>query len=361
MSWDVVQEHVPGATSADQIRVIREPFLAERIVFTGGLPGCGKTLMTPIISSLARVEIQKADYIAEYICCLGFLKKLDDDVSTTLIRMLTDLNLYNLMMSRETNFRFSDITSVFRNSGTVRYLTRLFQPGDQAAVERVRKGKPILHILLHNLLVLSPYLFDSLRDRVRIVEIVRHPLYMIKQWHLYIERYGKDERDFGICFDYGGRSLPWFAFGWEEKYLAGNAMDRVIYSIDHLLNLGEKIFQSLSADEKSQTLVIPFEQFILTPWPFLRSLERLLGTEVTRATRRELKRQNVPRKMIADGIPLPIYRQCGWEPPQKGCDEKRELERRRQYAAERASAEAMEVLDRLCRQYEDQYLKGVLT
>ena len=190
--------------------VIRGPHLVDRVIFVGGHPGCGKTLMTPIVGSLARVEIQKANYFLEHICSLRFLDRIDDQVATVLIRMLTDLDLYHLMMSRETNFRFSDLTSVFKNPGTLRYIRRLFQPGDAVARERIKTTKPILQILAHNLLVLSPSLFKALGDRLRVLEVVRHPLYMIKQWYLYIERYGTDVRDFTICFDYEGNSLPFF-------------------------------------------------------------------------------------------------------------------------------------------------------
>ena len=338
--------------------VIRGPHLVDRVIFVGGHPGCGKTLMTPIVGSLARVEIQKANYFLEHICSLRFLDRIDDQVATVLIRMLTDLDLYHLMMSRETNFRFSDLTSVFKNPGTLRYIRRLFQPGDAVARERIKTTKPILQILAHNLLVLSPSLFKALGDRLRVLEVVRHPLYMIKQWYLYIERYGTDVRDFTICFDYEGNSLPFFASGWEEKYVRANSMDKVIYSIEHLSLLGERVLHNLPEREKKQILVVPFERFVLDPWPYLRRLESLLETEVTSLTRRELKRQKVPRKMIADGIALPIYKEYGWEPPKKNSNEAKELGERREFAAQHASREAMEVLDRLSIEYEQKRLEG---
>jgi hypothetical protein len=86
-------------------------------------------------------------------------------------------------------------------------------------------------------------------------------------------------------------------------------------------------------------------------------LEALLGTHVTPRTRRELKRQRVPRKRIADGVAHPIYKQYGWEPADKRADERHELEKRRRFAAEHASPEAMQVLDRLCEAYEATYLE----
>lgn len=343
-----------------ELRVVREPFIAEKVVFVGGHPGCGKTMMTPIVGSLARVEVQKFNYMLEHICSLYLLGKIPEDAATAVLRMLVDMDLYNLQMSRETNFRFSDLSSVFKNPGTWRYIRRLFQPGDAAVIGRIQKEKPILQITTHDSLVLSPPLFKALDERLRVVEVIRHPLHMIKQWYLYIDRYGNDVRDFTIWFQHDGHALPYFARGWEEKYLRANTMDKLIYSIDHLTALGQQVIQNLAQKEKRQVMIIPFERFVLEPWPFLRQLESFLGTEVTRSTRRELKRQHVPRKMIADGIPRPIYKQYGWEPPGKERDERRELEKRREFAAERATPEAMKVLDRMCSEYEAAYLTGIL-
>lgn len=344
----------------EQVRVVREPRLVERVVFVGGHPGSGKTLLTAIVGGLDRVEMQKYNYALEHLCGLSFLGRLEEGVATPLIRMLADVDLYNMTMARDTNFRCSDYTSVFRNPGGWRYIRRLFQPGDAAAVERIRETHPILQITIHNILAISWPLFQALGDRVRILEVVRHPLYMIKQWRLYIERYGTDVRDFTIWFDYHGQALPFFALGWEEQYVRSNPMDRCIYSIERLSQLGRQVMERLSVSQRSQVMILPFEPFVLDPWPHLRQLEALLGTRVTARTRSELKRQRVPRRRIADGIPLKCYRQYGWPPPQQDADERGELESRRAYVAKEASAEGLRVMDELCRAYEAEHLHGAI-
>ncbi len=359
MTQSIAEEAIRVAGQSP-VAVVRHPSLVERVVFVGGHPGCGKSLMTAVIGSFARVEIQKYNYTLEHICSLAHVGAIDEGAATAMIRMLTDMDLYNMMMSRETNLRPSDCSSIFQNPGPWRYLRRLFLPEGAAAVERIKRTKPILHTLTHNLLVLSPPLFQALGDRIRLIELVRHPLYMVKQWYLYIERYAADARDFTICFDYHGDSLPFFARGWEEQYLGSTPMDRAIHSISHLSAFGAQVLCGLSEDEKARVMVVPFERFVLDPWPYLQQLEALLGTTVTPLTRRELKRQHVPRKMIAEAMPLPIYKQYGWEPPEKGSNERQELERRRRYAAEHATPKGMEELDRLSREYEETYLRDIL-
>jgi len=349
----------PPQLRQDPVRIAREPRLVERVAFVGGLPGCGKTMITPILGSLARMELQKFNESLEHVCGLRLLGRLERDAATALIRLMTDLDLYRLTMSREVNLRAGDLTSIFRNPGTWRYLRRLFQPGDAAAIERIQRERPILHITMHNALAISSPLFEALDEAVRIVEVVRHPLYMLKQWRLYVERYGTDVREFTLWLEHDGRAVPFFARGWEGRYLASNPMDRTIYAIERLLAMGQEAFERLPEPRRAQVLAVPFEPFVLDPWPWLRKLEALLGTCATAATRRELKRQRVPRRRIADGVARNIYRQYGWQPAAKDASEREELARRREFAAKEATVEALAVLDRLSAEYEATHLKGL--
>ena len=93
----------------------------------------------------------------------------------------------------------------------------------------------------------------------------------------------------------------------------------------------------------------------------MQRLETALGTKMDSCTKRMMRKQNVPRKMYAEGINLPIYRKYGWVPPGKNSDEAREFERRREFAARRASPEAMETLEHLCEEYEEKYLREIIS
>ncbi|TPW17645.1 MAG: Uncharacterized protein FD126_3602, partial [Elusimicrobia bacterium] len=87
--------------------------------------------------------------------------------------------------------------------------------------------------------------------------------------------------------------------------------------------------------------------------PHMNRLTAFLGTTPTEATARELRRQKVPRRRVAEGLDLAVYRWNGWEPPQGS--EADELRKRREFAAAEATPAAMETLDRLCREYEAAY------
>lgn len=338
------------------VRVVRGPYLAEKVVFVDGLPGCGKTMLSPIIGALPRVELMQYLYEIEYICALCYLRRIEEDAASLLVRMLTDLALYHGMMGRETNFRPSDLSGVLRNSRPLRYFHRLFQPGDEAVIGRIRAERPILNLPTHHVRGFSSPIFAALGSRALIVEVVRHPLYMIRQQALYMDRYGTDVRDFTVWYEYEGVAVPYFALEWEEIFLRANAVEKAIYMIHYLTKRVEDL--GLAGDESGGggVLVVPFERFVIDPAPYMQRLETLLDTRADSHTKRMMKRQNVPRKMYAEGIGLNIYKEYGWKPPERGSDEESEFKQRRQFAMEHASPQAMEVLDRLCAEYETKHL-----
>ena len=90
-------------------------------------------------------------------------------------------------------------------------------------------------------------------------------------------------------------------------------------------------------------------------------LEKTIGTFMTNKTLKVMKKQKVPRKKISDGIPLNIYKRCGWEPPDKSLTEKEELNKRRQFAIHNNVGEkALEILDKISSQYESKYFNDTI-
>ncbi len=68
-------------------KVVRQKCLAEKIVIVDGQPGCGKTMLSPIIASLDRVELVSYAFEIEFICRLHSLDKIDDDAAIAMVRM----------------------------------------------------------------------------------------------------------------------------------------------------------------------------------------------------------------------------------------------------------------------------------
>ena len=195
-------------------KITRSKYLANSVVVVDGFPGCGKTLFGPIISSLSRVEIMQYIFEIEFICRLSFLNKIDKVSASALISMLTDHKLYQTMMGRDTNFRFSDLSGVFKNPFPLRYFKRIFSEGDMKIPEIIETERPILNFVAHDLLSYSEPLLEAIGKRLTYIEVVRHPLYMVIQQTLNMERLytNVDPRDIQIYYDYNKFFLPFNKF-----------------------------------------------------------------------------------------------------------------------------------------------------
>ena len=99
--------------------------MLNEVLIVDGLPGCGKTLFTSIFSSLKRIEIQQYSTTLENLCALNYLNKISKDGLVSMIKIELDLLIYETMMSRNTNFRFDDLSSAWkiygRNNGVKIY------------------------------------------------------------------------------------------------------------------------------------------------------------------------------------------------------------------------------------------------
>lgn len=342
------------------VQIKRSDHLAPKVVFVDGIEGCGKTMLAPIVAALDRVELLTYAYEMEFLCSLNYLNKIEDDAAAAMISLLADLQLYNSMQSRETNFRPSDLSSVFRDSRPLRYFRRLFQKGDKHAAEQIALENPILLLTTHKMIAYCNPLFAALGRRAILIEVVRHPLYMIIQNAINFGGLISSPTDFTIHYDYAGKSVPYYVYGWEDKYLNASLMDRAIFYIQHLSSRSLSMKEKLRNECNGQILSVPFEKFVIAPDPYMKLFEEALETKVTTHTNRMMKKQNVPREKYSDSLDLAVYRRCGWESPKKGFSEKHEFEYRRQWAANQASTAAMRVLDDLCNEYESRYMDGPL-
>lgn len=350
---------MPLLTDKDlDIKTTRRVELATKVLIIDGLPGCGKTMLSPIVSALDRVEKLTFAFDIEGICHLHCLGKLDLESAQTMVRIFTDMKLYNMMMGREVNFRIKDLSGVFMDAQPWRYIKRIFGPGDETVPARVQAQRPILHLTTHQLLSIGHPVFHALKDRLVLVDLVRHPLYMIKQQTLNIERLIADARYFNIHIEYQGQEIPYWTLGWQDVFMRSNAVERAAHSIIHNIDRTKKSQETLPAALKENIVTVPFEDFVLAPDGYMQAIISKLGTQMTPLTVKMMRRQKVPRQKIAAGLDLPIYRRCGWKPA-TGASEEQELADRRNWMAGRVAGDVLRLFDACCREYERIYLGGV--
>lgn len=338
----------------EQVRkVSRAGGYPDKAVFVDGLFGCGKTMLSPIIGSLDRVELLSYLFEVENLCALYSLGEVSLEGAASVVKMSADVKLYNTMMGRDVNFRPTDLSSAIRDINPSRYFQRLFLPGDEALPQVIEETKPILHIVTHNLLPFAEPIFHGMKDSAVFVEVVRHPLYMFKQILLNMENLIGDPRDFTVNFRFKDKLFPYYMVGVEEEFLSANSAEKVILYIRELSRKSEVAREKY----KTNTCTIPFESFVLNPKPYMEELTSVIGTKYSSKTEEMLLKQKVPRTKTVSGLDLDIYKRCGWTPSNDDLTEKQELDYRYDFAIQNLNAYWKNELDQLIANYETKFWK----
>lgn len=293
------------------MKLIRKGELAKKILITDGLPGCGKTMLSPILSSLERVEMYYFAFEIEFILKMHFHKKIKKDAAISLVRMLTDYKLYNSMMSREINFRDLDLSSVSRHHNYKNYIKRLKSKGDKLVPQRIRQEKPILHLTTHDVLNYSELLTEALKSRLIYVELTRHPVDMINQQRLNMINHFNNPRSIQVEFDYMNKPIPYWAATWKETFIKNNNINRAILNVRKMYNSNFNNRRKIKKKLKKNFITIPFEKFVLKPDKYIKVVSKALNTKMTKFTKSELIKQNIPRKLFFNTPQTKLYKTAG--------------------------------------------------
>lgn len=273
------------------------------VVLVDGIGRSGKSLLGPILASFERVEIERVEEIFEYIGGIYRMEKIERDAAVALLRMEADMHLCNSLIGRNTNFRFADHSSVWHTPNPWRYFRRLVSRNGDSTLRRAVEYRPIYQTMTHDQLANFPLLHAAFGPRLRLVEMIRHPVDIANSWlrRGWGVRFGEDPYALTLSLQVRDREVPYYALGWEEIYLTATPLGRIIRMIQHLWESMQQTLAALSPDQRTQVSCIPFEDFIQRPFPYVESLAAFLGTRPSRATRAAVKRERCPRAYRPDG------------------------------------------------------------
>ena len=203
----------------------------------------------------------------------------------------------------------------------MKYIYRLLISDQDNVGNFITNNNVALNIMSHMVAAVSSPLFEAYGDRLKLVEMVRHPMYMVRHWYSYLGRFD-DEKEFTISFSYKGEKLPWYSAEWKDKYLNLSLMDRCLASISYMYSRTFDVLDAMGNKDQS-VLIIPFEEFVIRPNDVLNRLEIFLGRKCGRDVKRTLKKQKVPRRKILDGKGYSAY---GWRPGVENSEKKEYVE-----------------------------------
>ena len=280
------------------MRICSPSSLVHKFAMVDGIPRSGKSTLCHILGSMERVEIAKLEMIFEYVASLESVDKLERDAAIAMLRIYADELMYETFLGRNVNVRLSDQSSVFKFSRPWTYLKRMVFSNEQgSAIEAMVASKPIYHNHTHYQLGHASLHFDAHPDSLYMIELHRHPVDMFWAW---LKRGHGRNRCFDpwftlICLQHGDSAVPFSARGWEDEYLACNETERIIRIFQKITSDCKQGYDALSPERQKRVLLIQYEEFTSRPMEYVDQLAAFLDTRPTRATKRAIKSQHIPR------------------------------------------------------------------
>jgi len=245
------------------------------IIVVDGFWGGGKSVVTSIIGSMARVEKKKVEHVYEYVCIAHSTGKMNADAASAFLKIYADLSQYNNLIGREVNLRWSDDSGLRNNPGSLTYLKRLFHPGGDGVADQISERNLALLIASHELISVSDLLYESYGSRLKLVEVVRHPVHLFNNVRDYTAKFERT-REFTLSFEVSGVKVPWFAADWADEFVSSSITDRALLSIARMQSEMFSSIDSINAAQKP-LLVLSFENTVLQPEDSIEKLEIFLN------------------------------------------------------------------------------------
>ena len=278
--------------------------VVDNIVTVTGATQSGKSMVGPIICSLKGAENYRTDFVLEQIPMLHGLGLIDEEVAIFILRYGIELMQYDNMIGRNTNFRFSDFSSIWYANDPSEFYKRLSYDDGPSVYERIEKENSLFVLNFHNGIMHADLLFKAFPNQ-RMLHMVRNPIDLADAW--INKNYGKIEtyenpRARVLTFKYKNNLLPYYAKEWEDEYLALSEVDRVIRLLYQVHKKHMNAYKKLK--DKKRVHVFTFDDFAVNTHKCLDDICAFIKTPQTLFTPIAMDREKVPREINENDIQI---------------------------------------------------------
>ena len=271
------------------------------VIVVDGLWGSGKQLVSTLVGGFDRVEHFKYNPDYDYLCATSHLGAMNRNATVTLLQLIAGRNQYYNLIGREVNLRWRDETGPRFHPTPFKFLSRLFSKDGEAIAKTIDEKNIANNITTHCIYPVSEPIAEAFGQRLKFVEVVRHPLHLVTHWSRFLEpSRWRRVREINLTVDCDGYKVPWFASSWAEQFAKANTFDQALLSVNFLCNWVIDVHTSKLQDN-SKFHVVEFEKLVLDPDTELLALGKFLGRPRAKGMKKIMRQNAIPRKNIADG------------------------------------------------------------
>lgn len=281
------------------MQLTRDNYFQNDVVLIDGQGRSGKNLIALIVSTMKRHEKMNLTSQLDYIGRFYNLEKLSHDAAVVSIRVLIDEKYFYSAIGRDTNFRVSDYSSVWKQGKITPLILRPLLKNEDKLLRKFVNNNVAYQDMTHDGLQAAALYFDALGNRLRIIHVLRDPVENIYEQNKknFGVRIGTDPREFQLTYTSATGTLPIMAIGKENLYSSGNQIERLVIMVANMLKRNVEGFNALEEKFKKNVYFLDFQKFIQNPNPDLDKLENFINDKYTKSLNRILRRESVPRKI----------------------------------------------------------------
>lgn len=266
------------------------------LVFIDGITRCGKSSLSGIVPSFTQMEHIQFSTILELIVPGTALKKLNLDYARSISRIYLNEFTYNLMLSRNVNFRAKDQTGVQNYRDPELYRSRLDKDDGMHILNECKSSLNYIPFQTHDFLVNISTLKD-LNFNFKMLSLWRDPVDNIYSWWKrgWGERFmNSDPSVFTLLVKNENEyNLPWYCAGRDYDLISLNPMERCIVIATDLI---QRAIDSYNAFEHKHLIHhLFFEDLCSGPEKIVMEINDFLGTQPTAYTEKMLIEARFPR------------------------------------------------------------------
>ena len=231
----------------------------KNIIIVTGTFCSGKSLISPIIASLYKIDLFNKFFFIENLFSLRFLKKIPIKSLIFLINSIIENKHYENLIGRHLNFRIDDETSIWNSPNPKNLFLRIFENKNFLSVKKKLFGIG-LNLDIHDA-VRHYDVWKNLNKNIKIINIFRHPVDVI--FSLYKHKFGELEKNplnqLPLYQDEDLLLVPYYFYKKTKIYNSSSRLEKCFMLAFEMI-MGEIRF--IKKYNKNQLIRVNFDKFV---------------------------------------------------------------------------------------------------
>lgn len=248
------------------------------VLFVDGITRSGKFWIANAFIHFEKMEHIQHYSIMDNVMHMEQMGVISNNACAGILQNELRTRMFEMMIGRNINFRYSDSSSVYKNPNLHDYLGRV---ADKNA-SLMETAKNIFETNRTFLFIVHDWLsnagtFSDIFPCAKMIRIERHPIDLVYAWHK--EQLGSQKAFAGSVESPCG-VVPWFAYNYPSEYQKMTEIDRIILAIEFLFDSSVFAYGGLSDEQKGKVLFTTYEDFATNTKVELDKIADFLGVKM---------------------------------------------------------------------------------